>query len=384
MEWRRIRALVVKESIEIRKDPLFMTMAFLVPSILMILFGYGLSLDVENIPLAIVDQDGSDSSRDYLYHFIQSRYFSLKGSYHKEDEALERLVEGKIRVVIIVPPGFERDLHQGRAAYVQTIVDGIFPYRAQMIKGYLAAINGTINRQRLRDHLARKSGLPLERAETLVNPVRLEVRYLFNQEVKSIHSIAPALIGMVLLMTPPLLTAVAIVREKETGSIFNIYSSTISRLEFVIGKLLPYFVISCFNALVLWLLAIYVFKAPFRGSFSFFYLSAVAYVAGSTGLGLLISTFARSQIAAIMVAMVATMIPSFLYSGMLVPVSCLDRAGQIEARLFPSMYFTAILHGTFLKASRWQTFGPEIAFIVFYALLMLFLGYKLFRKRVKR
>ncbi|WP_456433436.1 ABC transporter permease [Thermosulfuriphilus sp.] len=384
MKWRRIKALVNKEIIEIRRDPLFLAMAFLVPSVLMILFGYGLSLDVENIPLAIVDQDGSPSSRDYLYRFIQSRYFSLRGVYQQEDEALRRLVKGEIRVVIIVPPGFEKALLRGQAAHVQAIIDGIFPYRAQMTKGYLAAINGTINRQKLKDYLGQRLGLTPEVAEDLINPVRLQVRYLFNQEVKSIYSIAPALIGMVLLMTPPLLTAVAIVREKETGSIYNIYSSTISRLEFVIGKLFPYFAISCFNALVLWLLAIHIFKAPFRGSFSFFYLSAVAYVAGSTGLGLLISTFARSQIAAIMIAMVATMIPSFLYSGMLVPVSCLDRAGQIEARLFPSMYFTAILHGTFLKASPWSVFIKDFGAIVIYAIIMLAFGYKLFHKRVKR
>ncbi len=383
MKLRRVLALVEKEAREIRRDPLFLLMAFLVPSLFMVLFGYGLSLDVEHLPFWALDYDQSALSRDFIYHFATSRYFALKDCRLDEKAALEALTEGKIRLIILIPPGFERTLAAGRAASVQALIDGTFPYRAQVAKNYVSAVVGRINTQRLKDYF-RKKGLPEARVETLAEPVRLEVRYLYNEEAKSVWSIASALIGMILLMVPPMLTSVSICREKETGSIYNIYVSTITRGEFLLGKLLPYFFISAVNALILFAWATLVFGAPFRGSLGFYVLSALVYASCSLGIGLWISSFARTQIAALMISLVVAMIPSFLYSGMLVPVSCLDKAGQFEAHLFPAMYFVNILHGSFLKGLSFRALWPDLVALLVYTVVIYTLAYLSFHKRVKR
>ncbi len=383
MNLKRILALAQKESREIRRDPLFLTMAFLVPSLFILLFGYGLTLDVENLPFVAIDYDQSHESRDFLYHFTTSRYFELKGYIFDEKKAFEELTEGRVRLVLLLPPGFARDLASGRATHVQAVIDGIFPYRAQITKNYVQAIVSRINAERLKDFFLKK-GFTEAKAEAMVEPVRLEVRYVYNEEVKSTWSIASALIGMILLMVPPMLTSVAICREKETGSIYNIYVSTITRGEFLAGKLLPYFVISAVNAFILFAWATVVFKAPFRGSFSFYLLAAFVYAACSLGIGLLVSSIARTQIAALMISLVVAMIPSFLYSGMLVPVSCLDTAGRIEAHLFPAMYFVNILYGTFLKGLGLKGLWRDFVALLVYTLIVFFMGYQAFHKRVKR
>ncbi|NPB09239.1 MAG: ABC transporter permease [Thermodesulfobacteria bacterium] len=383
MKARRIWAVVEKEAREIRRDPLFLTMAFLVPTLFMFLFGYGLSLDVENLPFWVIDYDHSQTSRDFISHFSSSRYFSLKEALPREEAAVSALTEGKVRLVIIVPPHFERDLSRGRAAPVQVIIDGTFPYRAQVAKNYVRAVVGQINTNRLKDFF-RHRGVPEARVEALAEPVRLEVRYVYNEEAKSRWSIASALIGMILLMVPPMLTSVSICREKETGSIYNIYVSTITRAEFLLGKIIPYFFIAALNTLVLYAWAILVFKTPFRGSFGFYLASALLYAFCSLGIGLFISSFTRTQIAALMISLVVALVPSFLYSGMLVPVSCLDTVGRFEAHLFPAMYFVNILHGTFLKGLGFKGLKGNFLALVLYTLVVYTLAYFSFRKRVKR
>ncbi len=383
MKLKRVLALARKETLEIKRDPLFLMMAFLVPSLFIVLFGYGLTLDVENLPFLAIDYDQSKESRDFLYHFINSRYFDLKGYSFDEKQALKKLLDGKVRLILILPPDFARELSSGRATHVQALIDGTFPYQAQIVRNYVQAINGRINTKRLEDFFLKK-GLSEAEIDALVEPVRLQVRYVYNEEAKSTWSIASALIGMILLMVPPMLTSVAICREKETGSIYNIYVSTITRGEFLLGKLLPYFVISAANAFILFAWATLVFKAPFRGSFPFYVVSAFIYATCSLGIGLLVSALARTQIAALMISLVVAMIPSFLYSGMLVPVSCLDPEGKIEAHLFPAMYFVNILHGTFLKGLGFSGLWRNFSILIVYTIVVFFLGYRFFRKRIKR
>ncbi len=383
LKLQRVLAVVKKEAREIRRDPLFLTMAFLVPSLFMFLFGYGLSLDVEHLPFWVIDYDHSPTSRDFLSRFASSRYFSLKETFPSEKEALKALIEGRIRLLLIIPPHFERDLAAGRAAPVQALVDGTFPYRAQVTKNYVRAVVGQLNTRRLKDFF-RRQGLPEEQVEAWAEPIKLEIRYIYNEEAKSRWSIASALIGMILLMVPPMLTSVSICREKETGSIYNIYVSTISRGEFLLGKLLPYFIIAAGNTLVLFVWATAIFKAPFRGSFTFYLISALLYAFCSLGIGLFISSFTRTQIAALMISLVVAMIPSFLYSGMLVPVSCLDTAGRLEAHLFPAMYFVNILHGTFLKGLGAHELWKNFLALLIYTFVVYTLAYLSFHKRVKR
>jgi ABC-2 type transport system permease protein len=240
MNIRRVVATASKEWREIVRDRMFLALTFLVPVSLMLVVGYGLSLDVEDIPLAIMDRDGTSLSREYSYRFIDSRYFDFKGYALDSHELPPLLADNKIRAAIIIPENFQKQLLAGRPVVVQTIIDGTFPFRAQTTKGYVLAMNTAFTSEMLAAFISKKRGIPLAEAASSTRPIKLEARYLYNQSMKSDWALAPRLIMVILMMTPPFYTALGIVREKERGSIYNIYSSTVTRLEFLVGKLIPY------------------------------------------------------------------------------------------------------------------------------------------------
>jgi len=381
MNLRRVHAVAHKEWREVLRDRLFFTLAFVLPAVFMLLFGYGLSLDVENVPFAIVDHDRSAASRDYAYRFIGSRYFDFQG-YVPDERALDPLLkDNRIRVAIVIPARFEENLLAGRAAQVQTLIDGTLPARAATTKGYVGAINAAASREQLAEYLARQRGLSPKSARDRVEPVRLEVRYLYNQSLSSLHSLAPKLIMLILMFVPPLLTAVGVVREKESGSIYNIYASTVSRGEFLTGKLVPYVGISVVNVLVLSLIATQVFGAPFKGSLPFFFAASVLFVACTTAIGLLVSLLVRTQLAATLVTVILTLVPALDYSGFFMPIPSLSPEGQIEAHLFPAMYYTNIVVGSFLKGVGLQTLWVELVVLFGYTVALFSVGYFLFSKR---
>lgn len=381
MNVRRAFAVASKEWREIVRDRLFFALAFLIPSVFMVVLGFGLSLDVENIPFAVVDRDGSALSRDYTYRFIGSRYFDFQG-YARDERQLDTLVAGgQIRFALVIPPHFERDLLAGRPVTVQTLTDGTFPYRAQVTKGYVTAINQQASREQVVGYLARRGGKTARQAENLVQPVKLEVRYLYNQEVRSSWSIAPKLIMLVLMIVPSLLTTLGVVREKESGSIYNIYSSTVSRLEFLVGKLVPYVGISAANAVVLWLLAVTLFGVPFKGNLLLFFGVTVLYLVCTTGIGLVVSAFVRTQIAALLVTMILTGVQGVQYSGMMIPIESMSEDGQIMAHLLPAMYYTNVVSATFLKGVGMEVVWRDVLILAGYAAGLFTIGYVLFSKR---
>ncbi|HEW97853.1 MAG TPA: ABC transporter permease, partial [Beggiatoa sp.] len=206
MNINRVKTLAFKEWREILRDRMFFSLAFVVPISMMLVFGYGIKFDVENIPFAILDQDRSAMSRDYLHQFIDSRYFDYQGDVANENEIDNLIAGSKIRFAIIVPPKFQQTLLSGRPIAVQSLIDGTFPSRASISKGYVAAINNAFNAQLLTAYLSQKRGLTPEQAAAFVSPIKIQLRYLYNQEVKSIWSIAPLMMMFILLMTPPLLT----------------------------------------------------------------------------------------------------------------------------------------------------------------------------------
>jgi len=381
MNFTRIAAVASKEWRETVRDRMFLALAFLIPILWMLVFGYGMALDVENIPYAVVDRDQSQLSRDYRYRFQQSRYFDFRGALSDERAAAPLLAAGRIRAAIIIPEKFEERLRAGQAVGVQTLVDGTFPLRSDITKGYVIAINSAFSEELMVAYAARIKGLSSERARTLVQPVKLEVRYLYNQEVKSAWTIAPGLVMFVLTLAPPLLTAMGVVREKERGSIYNIYSSTVSRLEFLVGKLAPYVGISAFNILVLWVMAVSLFGAPFKGNGLLFYMTALLFVFITTGQGLIVSLLVNTQQAAAIITVVLSLVPTILYGGLLVPVSALGPETKVVAHLFPAMYFTNIVHGTFLKGVGLEVLWRDVLVLVLYATVLLSAGYWLFRKR---
>lgn len=384
MNLRRIRAVVSKEWREVTRDRMFLLLAFLMPALWMIVFGYGLVLDVERIPFAVVDRDQSSMSRDYLYRFIESRYFAYKGSLSSETEVDEWLRTGKARAVIVVPEKFQERLVEGRSVGVQTLLDGTFPLRADITKGYIIAINSAVNGDLLADYLARLRGLARPEAGRRIHPVTLEVRYLYNEEVRSTWSTVPALVMLSLMVASPLLTALGVVREKETGSIYNIYSATASRLEFLAGKLLPYVLISAINVVVLWLMAVIVFVVPFKGNLGLFFGTSLLFVLTSTGIGLVVSLLVNTQQAALIITVVISTVPTILFSGLIVPVSSLSPAAQVQAHLFPGMYYTNIVRGTFLKNVGAAVMWTDILALAGYTAVLGLIGYRLFTKRPRQ
>jgi ABC-2 type transport system permease protein len=381
MNLQRVLAIASKEWREIVRDRLFFALAFVVPALLMLLFGYGLSLDVENIPFAVVDHDRSAASRDYAYRFIDSRYFQFRGYTGDERDAARLIASGQVRVVLVIPPQFGKTLAQGRPAAIQTLVDGSFPSRAMTTKGYVTAINAAFSLAAVAQAVSHATGLPQQEALAQLTPIALESRYLYNQSVSSIWSLAPKLIMVILMLSPPFLTALGVVREKENGSIFNIYASNVSRGEFLVGKLAPYVAISSVNILLLWLLAVLLYQVPFKGSLLFFLPATLVYVLCTTGIGLLVSVLVCTQVAAMIVTMVVTMIPAVLYSGLIIPIVSLGAGAHVVAQLMPAMYYTDIVVGCFLKGVGLMSLWRPLAVLAGYACLLFAVGYHLFSKR---
>lgn len=381
MNVKRIVAVASKEWREVTRDRMFLLLAFVMPAVWMVVFGYGLVLDVEDIAVAVVDRDQSSLSRDYVYRFVQSRYFNFQGSLANEGEVDSGLKSGKVRAVIVIPEKFQERLLSGMPVSVQTLIDGTFPLRTDITKGYVIAINAAFNEDRLADHLARTRGLSRDEAQRRTRPLSLEVRYLYNEGVRSTWSTVPALIMFSLMVASPLLTALGVVREKETGSIYNIYSATVSRLEFLVGKLVPYVMISAVNVVVLWLIAVLLFAVPFKGSLLLFSGASLLFVLTSTGIGLVVSLLVSTQQAALIITVVVSTVPTILFSGLIVPVSSLSQAAQFQAHLFPGMYYTNIVRGTFLKNVGPAVLWPDVLALAVYAAALGAIGYRLFTKR---
>jgi ABC-2 type transport system permease protein len=381
MNWKRMAAVTEKETKEILRDRLFFVLAFLVPSALMLLFGYGLTFDVEHLPIANVDHDGTAMSRDYAHRFIDSRYFDFHG-YSRDERQLDPLLtDNKLRAVIVIPEHFERDLTSGRPAHVQTLIDGTFPFRADTTKGYIVAINSAMSIDLLANALAQARGIPAEQVRETLQPVKLEVRYLYNESLRSIWSLAPELIMLILMVTPPFLTALGVVREKENGAIYNIYASTVTRAEFLIGKLTPYVAISMLNGVILWTLAAGLYGVPFRGNFFFFLFATFVYVNCTTGIGLLVSILVRTQVAAMIASVIVTFVPTVLYSGVLIPIPSLHANARVIAALLPAMYYNDLVVGCFLKGAGIGVLWPDVLALAVYAGVLLITGYVFFRKR---
>ena len=383
MNLRRIAAVAEKEWKETVRNRLFLLMAFLLPALWMVVFGYGLVLDVEHVPFVVLDRDQSSLSRDYVYRFIESRYFDYRGFVHEEREIDRMLGDTVIRMAVVIPERFEERLLAGRTVTVQTLLDGTFPLHADTTRGYVIAVNRSFTQELLADFLARTRGIAPAEARRLAEPVTLETRYLYNEEVRSTWSMVPALIMFSLMVASPLLTALGVVREKETGSIYNIFSSTASKAEFLIGKLAPYVAISAMNVALLWVIAVWHFRVPFKGSATVFFAASLLFVLCSTGIGLVVSLLVRTQMAALIITIIIAMVPTLLFSGFLVPVSSLSPGAQVQAHLFPGMYYTDVVRASFLKGLGLKTLWTNLLALAGLAVGLWLVAYHLFTKRPK-
>ncbi len=372
---KKVFAIAAKEVREIWRVRLFLVLAFCVPFIMFIVFGYGISLDVEHMPFAYIDQDHSQLSTRLVEKFT-GRYFELREELLDPGEADRLLTDGSLRAVLVIPPGFSRKIYRGEAADVQFLIDGGYPYRALTVKGYAEATVAAFNREIMEKRLARSgySGRPLQ-------PVRTETRYFFNESLRSSYALVPGLIAIVLLMNPAVLTALAIAREKEFGTIYNIYSSPIKRWEFLTGKIIPYLVISAINFTVIVVTVRVLFHIPMKGHVVNLVPGAFLYILINVSIGLLVSSVTRTMVSAQIVTIIVTVIPAFLYSGLLIPVANLEGEAKVVARLYPTMHFMKIIHGVYLKNLGLADLLPQILLLMLYFAVLFSLGIMTFRKR---
>jgi ABC-2 type transport system permease protein len=370
-----LRALVRKEFIELGRDPVTLAVAVLLPLVLLFLFGYGIRYDVENVALAVRDQDRTPESARLVERFTQSGYFrqvAVLDSPRAIGEALDR---GHAAIVLDIPAGFASDLAQGREARVQVLLDGSFSPSALIVSSYAAAIGSAYSAD-LSAAAIRRLGLPVPAG------IRMEARVWYNPTMRSVNYIVPGLFAVLLMAFPPMLTALAIVREKERGTIAQIYVSPVRPAIFVFGKIVPYALLAYAEMLLVLAVGTWWFGIPFRGHVSWLLAASLLYVFVTVGMGVLVSTITRTQVSAVLLTLVFTLMPSVLFSGFIFPVATMPYVLQLYTYVFPARYFMDLSRDLFLKGVGIEFLWANLALLALYALVVVGLASLRLRKKV--
>ena len=349
---QRMLSYVWREALELQRDPVRATLALVGSLILMFVMGYGISLDVEDLRFAVLDRDQTTISRSYAMSLSGSRYFIEQPPLTDYDALDRRMRSGELTLAIEIPPGFARDVLRGGSVQVGAWFDGAMPTRAETVRGYLQGIHQHWLTEQARERLGvAPAGL-----------IDIQTRFRYNPDVRSLPAMVPAVMPLLLLLLPAMLTALAVVREKESGSITNLYVTPVTRTEFLLGKQLPYVVLAMLNFLLMCLMAVTLFGVPVTGSFATLALAALIFSGASTGFGLLASTLTRSQIASMFLVLIGTLIPTTQFAGLVDPVSSLEGVGRAIGEVYPASHMIAISRGVFSKALGFRelagSFGP--------------------------
>jgi ribosome-dependent ATPase len=368
---RRLFAYTIRETLELLRDPIRLGFSLFGTALLMLVFGFGVSTDVNNLSFAVLDRDQSPESRAYLEELRGSTYFVEKPPLANYAELENRLRSGAIKAAIEIPPGLGRDIKRGRPAWVGAWVDGAMPFRAETIRGYLQGMHALY----LTDPAVKTT------APARAPPADIELRFKYNQDFDSIYAMVPGVMAMMLGLFPAILMALGVVREKELGSITNLYVTPVTRIEFLIGKQLPYIAVAIANFTLLFLMALFVFRVPLKGSFPVLLLGVLIYVTTMTAYGMLISAFTRTQIAALFGTSILTVLPATQFAGMMTPVSSLAGGAQIMGRAFPMTYFVPISVGTFTKGLGFPDLGADLAALAVFVPILTLLNVLLLRKQ---
>ncbi len=336
---RRTYSYLWRESLELLRDPLRATMALLGSLILMVVMGFGMSMDVEDLRYAVLDHDQTQPSRQYAQNLSGSRYFIERPPLASHAEIDRRMRSGELALALEIPPGFARDLARGSPVAIGAWIDGAMPMRAETVKGYVQGM-----------HQHWLAGQLSGAGVALPVAAGIETRFRYNPDVRSLPAMVPAVMPLLLLMLPAMLTALAVVREKELGSIINFYVTPTARAEFLIGKQLPYVALAMVNFALMTLLAVTVFDVPITGSLATLGIATLLFCFSTTAMGLLASTITRSQIAAIFFTMLGTMLPTVQFAGLTNPVSSLEGVGRAIGEVYPATHMFIISRGVFSKA----------------------------------
>ncbi len=370
----RLWAYARRESVELLRDPIRLAFAVVGPIVLMLAFGFGISFDIENLETASFDQDDTPQSRQLLEGFEGSRYFSIQPPITSSEEAERRLKSGNTQIVVEVPPGFGRDLLNQRTPEVDATVDGAMTFRGETAKNYVA---GVVSKQG--EELQRSLHRPGSRNAWSSDDIG--VRYRYNQAFLSVNEMVPSVFMLLLCLIPAIMSAIAVVREKETGSIANFRSTPITRFEYLIGKQLPYIAVSMVSFFILLAMAIFLFHVPLKGPFLMLLVGTILYVFATTGFGQLISSFVSTQVAAVFATAILSIVPAVNFSGIFAPVSSLSGGAKVIGLSFPSAWYQPITVGVFAKALGVAALWPNAVAILAIGLVYLGLSLLLLRKQ---
>ncbi|WP_112313305.1 ribosome-associated ATPase/putative transporter RbbA [Pseudogemmobacter bohemicus] len=338
---RRLLSYSRLESLQLQRDPIRMTMALIGSLLLMIVIGFGINMDVEDLSFAVLDRDQTTTSRDYIADISGSRYFTEKPPLTGYDDMDARMRSGELALAIEIPPDFAANIARGRDVEVGAWFDGANPQRASTVQGYVQGMHSTWLLRHMREAYGEAA---------VAGNFELVTRYRYNPDVRSIIAIVPAVLPILLLMIPAILTTLSVAREKELGSIINFYVTPVTRLEFLIGKQLPYIALAMLNFFLMLGMARLLFGVPFSGNLAGFSLAALIYVSATTALGFLVSVFIASQVAALFATALLTLIPAVSYSGLIDPVSSLSGFGRVIGEVYPTTWFITAARGAFSKA----------------------------------
>ena len=370
MDRMRLFAIARKEVLQLRRDPRSLILAFLLPVALLVFFGYAITWDVQDIRMAVVDQDRTSASRELVDAFLASGRFTLVARPGRTADIEPLLDRGTVRIALVIPPRFAADLGAGRTAVVQAIVDGSDANTATISLGYTQAI------------AQQYSARVMFQTRRVTLPVNAETRIWYNEELSSRNMIVPGLVAVIMMIIAGLLTSLTIAREWERGTMEQLAATPVTRTEVVIGKLLPYLAIGIVDVALCSTVGVVLFHVPFRGSPLFLAGASLAFLTGTLGLGLLISAVARTQLLATQIGMIATFLPGFLLSGFMFAIDTMPLPLRLLTYLVPARYFLVVTRGIFLKGVGPDVLWPQGLLMVLYAVAGLALAVRTFKKEL--
>lgn len=373
----RVWAIARKEFVHIVRDPRSLMMAIAIPMLLLVLFGYALTLDVDNVPMVVWDQSQSQTSREFISRFDGSRYFSIRQYVHSYPEIERAIDSGGALVALIIPTDFGRNIKSGRAASVQIIVDGSDSNTATIAMGYADFVALNYSQDVAIQEIARSGGPKLR------PPLDMRPRTWFNADMASKNYIIPGLIAVIMMVIAALLTSLTVAREWERGTMEQLIATPVKGSELILGKLLPYFALGMLDVLLAVLMGEFLFEVPLRGNVGLLFGMAAVFLVGALSLGMLISIMTRGQLLASQLAMVLTFLPSFLLSGFMYSIANMPTPIQIMTHLIPARYFVTLLKGIYLKGVGLEILGLDALLLAAFAVVMVAVANFKFRKQLE-
>ena len=377
MKTNRVLAIARKEFIHIVRDPRSLGMAIVIPMLLLVLFGYALTLDVDNVPMVVWDQSESHESREFVSRFTGSRYFSLREHVRGYSEIERAIDSGEAFVALVIPTDFAGGIESGGSASAQLIVDGSDSNTATIAIGYVDTVTSNYSLDMAIQRVERVGG------QTLNLPVDLRLRAWFNADLESKNYIVPGLIAVIMMVIAALLTSLTVAREWERGTMEQLISTPVKGNELIFGKLLPYFIIGMFDVLIAVLMGEFLFQVPLRGSVVLLFGMAAIFLAGALSLGMVISIMTKGQLLASQLAMVLTFLPSFLLSGFMYAIDNMPDAIQLITYLIPATYFVTLLKGIYLKGIGLEILAIEAVLLTVFGVAMIVLANLKFKKKLE-